>query len=181
MTGNKAASDESALARCNRPDCGLGEIDRQGFCRECSRRPLPQTAPRADDQGDPAPPGPVRARPAAPEAARVRPEPWWGLDLVTARIAPAAPPEPEPASTAVTEERRFCANPDCGRPVGRGQDDRPGRVRGYCPKCGQRFDFTWTLPGGIVADRYEVRGGSAAAAPAPHCWPTTAASARMWC
>jgi serine/threonine-protein kinase PknG len=158
MTGKMAAPDGSTMARCNRPDCGLGDIDRQGFCGECSRRPLPQTAPRADDQGDPATPGRVRPPAPAPEAARVRPEPWWGLDLVTARIAPAAPPEPEPASTAVTEEQRFCANPPCGGPVGRSRDGRPGRIRGYCPKCGQRFDFTRTFPGGIVADRYEVRG-----------------------
>lgn len=134
------------MARCNRPGCGLGEINRWGFCAVCHLKPLPPPAPR-------------RAPEAPPETARVRPDPWWGLDLVTARIAPAAPPEPkwEMTAVAVIEERRFCGNPDCRRPVGRGLDGRKGRDHGYCPFCGTSFDFRQTIPG-TVANRYQVRG-----------------------
>jgi serine/threonine-protein kinase PknG len=142
------------VARCNRPDCGRGEIDYQGFCLACSRRPLPSLAPRGDGKAPHRPPLP------APEAARARPEPWWGLDLVAAGPVPTAPDEDEAVATDATipEERRFCANPECGRPVGRGRDGSPGLVKGFCPACRHPFDFTRSRVGQVVAGRYEVKG-----------------------
>ncbi|GII82569.1 putative serine/threonine-protein kinase [Sphaerisporangium siamense] len=63
------------------------------------------------------------------------------------------------ADPVVPEDRRFCGNPDCGKPVGRQRDGRPGRPEGYCPHCGQRFSFTPKLRGGdLVAGQYEVKG-----------------------
>ncbi|GII78799.1 serine/threonine-protein kinase PknG [Sphaerisporangium rufum] len=63
------------------------------------------------------------------------------------------------ADPEVPEDRRYCGNPDCGKPVGRRRDGRPGRPEGYCPHCGQRFSFTPKLRAGdIVAGQYEVKG-----------------------
>jgi serine/threonine-protein kinase PknG len=57
----------------------------------------------------------------------------------------------------VPERNRFCGA--CGGAVGRGRDDRPGRVRGFCPSDGTPFDFEPALkPGDLVAGQYEVRG-----------------------
>jgi serine/threonine-protein kinase PknG len=74
------------------------------------------------------------------------------------------PPAPEiDASRAIMknpqipEEKRFC--PNCGSPVGRSRDGRPGRPDGFCPKCGNAYSFTPKLrPGELVASQYEVAG-----------------------
>ena len=59
----------------------------------------------------------------------------------------------------VPEEKRFCNNPQCGKPVGRSRGDRPGRTEGFCPHCGTRFSFTPKLrDGDLVAGQYEVKG-----------------------
>ncbi|WP_308201389.1 serine/threonine-protein kinase [Sphaerisporangium perillae] len=66
------------------------------------------------------------------------------------------------ANPEVPEDRRFCGNPDCGKPVGRQRDGRPGRPEGFCPHCGQRFSFTPKLVAGdLVAGQYEVKGALA--------------------
>ena len=57
----------------------------------------------------------------------------------------------------VPEEKRTC--PNCGAPVGRSRDGRPGLTEGFCPKCGRAFSFTPKLsPGDLVANQYEVAG-----------------------
>ncbi|ALG07932.1 serine/threonine-protein kinase [Kibdelosporangium phytohabitans] len=57
----------------------------------------------------------------------------------------------------VPENKRFCSK--CGTKVGRGREGRPGRVSGFCAKCGHHFDFTPKLaPGDMVAGQYEVLG-----------------------
>jgi len=59
----------------------------------------------------------------------------------------------------VPEEKRYCNNPTCGKPVGRSRGDRPGRTEGFCPHCGTRFSFTPKLrEGDLVAGQYEVKG-----------------------
>ena len=55
----------------------------------------------------------------------------------------------------VPEGERFCGN--CGQPVGRGHDGRPGRVKGFCPECSDPFDFTRLRTGDVIAGRYEIR------------------------
>jgi serine/threonine-protein kinase PknG len=72
------------VARCDRPECRLGEIGNQGSCTECGAAP---------DQ-----------MPPVPEAGRAvssRMEPWWGLGLVEASTAPA--PQEEPVGTGTGE------------------------------------------------------------------------------
>ena len=59
----------------------------------------------------------------------------------------------------VAEDQRFCSDPGCGAPVGRGQGDGPGRAEGYCPRCGQPFSFLPQLRGGdVVGAQYEIVG-----------------------
>ncbi|MQY28477.1 serine/threonine-protein kinase [Nocardia aurantia] len=81
-----------------------------------------------------------------------------GAGLVT--IAPVPYRDPSTAIMSdpqVPEQDRFCSQ--CGKPVGRTRDDRPGRAEGFCPHCGTGFSFTPKLgPGELVAGQYEVLG-----------------------
>ncbi|HEX6519664.1 MAG TPA: tetratricopeptide repeat protein [Streptosporangiaceae bacterium] len=81
-----------------------------------------------------------------------------GLDLV--EIPPVPYRDPATAVLAnpqVPENRRFCG--DCGQPVGRSRDGRPGLTAGFCRNCGHRFSFTPKLaPGDLVYGQYEVLG-----------------------
>ncbi|MBO0875345.1 MAG: protein kinase, partial [Pseudonocardia sp.] len=57
----------------------------------------------------------------------------------------------------VAERRRFCGR--CENPVGRARAGGPGRVEGYCPRCGARYSFRPKLaPGDLVEGQYDVRG-----------------------
>ncbi|WP_336204573.1 serine/threonine-protein kinase [Nonomuraea sp. LPB2021202275-12-8] len=63
------------------------------------------------------------------------------------------------ADPKVPEEKRFCANPACGEPVGRSRDGRPGRPDGFCPHCRTPFSFTPKLvKDDLVAGQYRVLG-----------------------
>jgi serine/threonine-protein kinase PknG len=61
------------------------------------------------------------------------------------------------ANPEVAERKRFCSN--CGQPVGRGRDGRPGRTDGFCRNCGAAYSFTPKLVAGdLVGGQYEVLG-----------------------
>ncbi|NJP53947.1 serine/threonine protein kinase, partial [Streptomyces sp. SBST2-5] len=83
-----------------------------------------------------------------------------GAGLVT--VPPI--PRPDPRSMVlqnpeVPERKRFCSRSDCGAPVGRARSGRPGRVEGYCTKCGHPYSFIPKLrPGDVVHGQYEVVG-----------------------
>lgn len=81
-----------------------------------------------------------------------------GAGLVN--VPPAPPVDPAKAvlvDPLVMEAKRFC--PLCDHPVGRSRDGRPGRLSGFCPKCGGSFDFVPKLAqGDLVGGQYEVRG-----------------------
>ena len=147
------------MARCNRPECGRGEIDAQGFCTECDRRPLRDAPgpgrPAADRRG--APGGGHPPRGAGLGVVQVRPAPWWGQDLVDGGELPAEVEEP-PLGQHVREEHRYCVNSRCRAPVGRGHGGRPGRVTGYCPDCATPFDFSRPPGSPAFAERYRIRG-----------------------
>lgn len=67
------------------------------------------------------------------------------------------PSEAVLANPEVAERKRFCSN--CGHPVGRGRDGRPGRTEGFCRECGTAYSFTPKLvPGDLVGGQYEVLG-----------------------
>jgi serine/threonine-protein kinase PknG len=148
---------------CNRPDCG-GEIDETGFCDKGDHRPLPEAHP-AEAAAEPPKSAPESAPESAPTpappsgasvgVAQVRPDPWYGLALVDSDHAPEMPDVPLRSTDPVAEEHRFCANPVCGEPVGRGYGDVPGRTTGFCPYCTTPYDFS--QPAGLtIAGRYDV-------------------------
>ena len=43
---------------------------------------------------------------------------------------------------SIPENKRYCGNPECNQPVGRGRDGEPGRTEGFCRKCRHPFSFT---------------------------------------
>jgi serine/threonine-protein kinase PknG len=60
----------------------------------------------------------------------------------------------------VPESHRFCGQ--CGEPVGRSRDGRPGRTEGFCPRDGTAYSFVPRLtPGELVDVRYEILGALA--------------------
>ncbi|WP_030442363.1 serine/threonine-protein kinase [Actinoplanes subtropicus] len=82
-----------------------------------------------------------------------------GLVEVTP-IVQADPATAVMATAEVPEEKRYCAK--CGNPVGRARGDRPGRPSGFCPSCGEPFNFTPKLgKGDLVGGQYEVVGALA--------------------
>ncbi|WP_433290640.1 tetratricopeptide repeat protein [Actinoplanes sp. CA-030573] len=78
-------------------------------------------------------------------------------------VAPIVQADPATAVMSraeVPEERRYCAK--CGKPVGRSRGDREGRTSGFCPACGEPFNFTPKLvKGDLVGGQYEVVGALA--------------------
>jgi serine/threonine-protein kinase PknG len=84
-----------------------------------------------------------------------------GAGLVEVPPAPSIDPATiVMANPEVSEEKRFCSN--CGSPVGRSKGRQPGRLKGFCPKCRNAFDFVPKLnPGDLVGRQYEVVGALA--------------------
>ncbi len=81
-----------------------------------------------------------------------------GAGLVEVPSVPAQDPAGAVLANAeVAERKRFCSN--CGQPVGRGRDGRPGRTEGFCRHCGSAYSFTPKLvKGDLVGGQYEVLG-----------------------
>ncbi|MFD3625120.1 tetratricopeptide repeat protein [Streptomyces sp. NPDC058698] len=73
-------------------------------------------------------------------------------------------PRPDPRGMVlddpeVPERKRFCSRSDCGAPVGRARNGRPGRTEGFCTKCGHPYSFVPKLRSGdVVHGQYEVVG-----------------------
>ncbi|MFI5892322.1 tetratricopeptide repeat protein [Actinoplanes sp. NPDC051513] len=85
----------------------------------------------------------------------------FGAGLVDITPIVQADPATAVMSTAeVPEEKRYCAK--CGNPVGRSRGERQGRASGFCPSCGEPFNFTPKLvKGDLVGGQYEVVGALA--------------------
>ena len=84
-----------------------------------------------------------------------------GAGLTTVPPVPAIDPEKAiMKDPQVPEDRRFC--PNCGAPVGRSREGRPGRPEGFCPQCRTPFSFTPKLKAGdVIGGQYEVAGALA--------------------
>ncbi|WP_168801433.1 serine/threonine-protein kinase [Glycomyces buryatensis] len=133
----------------------------QAISRPVSQMVAPAQAPSP-------PPAPYRA-PAAP-----LPQPITGPVTRSTTSSsrqrgglsdmPPVPPR-DPAQAVmddpkVSEHKRFCSS--CGKPVGRPQAGRAGRVEGFCPYCRSRYWFTPSLaPGDVLSERYEILGAIA--------------------
>ncbi|HEX9335200.1 MAG TPA: tetratricopeptide repeat protein [Pseudonocardiaceae bacterium] len=64
------------------------------------------------------------------------------------------------ANPEVPENKRLCGN--CTKPVGRGEDGRPGSPDGRCAACGTAFSFRAKLHAGdLVGGQYEMLGALA--------------------
>jgi serine/threonine-protein kinase PknG len=154
--------------KCEQPGC-TGEMA-DGYCDLCGMAP-PRSA--AASAGTPSMPlGSAIAQTSMPTVA----SPYASRRTATARtrsgrgrarlgeglVEIPAVPYRDPADAimvdpSVPESRRFCGR--CDEPVGRGRDDQPGRMAGFCRKCGTPFSFEPKLgPGELVAAQYEVVG-----------------------
>ncbi|MDA1360833.1 protein kinase [Glycomyces luteolus] len=137
--------------------------------------PISPPLPQPGTQGM-VPAGVVQSPPPAPYRAPAAPLPQPITGPVTRSTTTSArqrgglsdmPPVPprDPAEAVmehpqVPEHKRFCSA--CGKPVGRPQAGRAGRVEGYCAHCRTRYWFTPSLsPGDVLSDRYEVLGAIA--------------------
>ncbi|CAM4146731.1 serine/threonine-protein kinase [Kibdelosporangium persicum] len=159
------------MTSCPRSGCD-GAIDEDGFCDTCgleapaavptgltgstgsartsaSSRPTAWSAPTAGSGGT------ARSRRGSARSAR---RGLLGRGIVDIPIVPKRDPrEAVLENPEVPENKRFCSK--CGAKVGRGREGRPGRVTGFCAKCGHHFDFTPKLKAGdAVAGQYEVLG-----------------------
>jgi serine/threonine-protein kinase PknG len=169
---------------CPQPDCGGTIAD--GYCDTCGMASDSGAAPAvaratADVDGD----GVLdtvstatsssrvgtaafgSARAAGSGSSSTRRTRTGSQRLRSARIGAgltSVPPAPvvDPAAALmkdaqVPEDKRTCSN--CGNPIGRSRDGKPGRTEGFCPHCGQEFSFTPKLQAGdLVAGQYEVAG-----------------------
>lgn len=116
----------------------------------------PHTGWRAQAGGDPGSGPGTTPRTASTRSKRSQ----LGAGLVTVPPVPYRDPaQVVLANPEVPEEKRFCSNPACGKPVGRSRNGRPGRTEGFCPHDGTRYSFTPKLrPGDLVGGQYEVKG-----------------------
>ncbi len=145
------------MTRCAQAGC-TGEIEND-YCNVCGHvaapvQPQPQPEPAAAPEF-----GMVHS--TGPSGTGNRPV---GGVLGTGLIEVPPVPYRDPTKVVlknpeVPEQRRFCGNSGCGRPVGRSRAGRPGRPEGFCPHDGTPFSFTpKLLAGDLVAGQYEVQG-----------------------
>lgn len=154
---------------CAEPGCGGTIVD--GYCDLCGTAPAaaPQepaaTAASREAVGTAAATrGSVSARSArtgrtgSSRSASSRGR--LGAGVVTMpRIPKGDPVAAIMVDPKVPEGSRFCGNPECHKPVGRGRDGTPGRPDGFCTACGARYSFVPMLSrGDLVAGQYEVQG-----------------------
>ncbi|WP_236794596.1 serine/threonine-protein kinase [Amycolatopsis sp. GM8] len=156
------------MSACPRAGCG-GTIE-DGFCDTCGLEPPAGSqpgslGPATSSTGFSAPTNvswstPVDSSASRPArgSARASSRNMLGRGVIDVPSVPRRDPrEAVLTDPQVPENKRFCSA--CGAKVGRGRDEKPGRVEGFCPQCGHGFSFTPKLaPGEVVQDQYEVLG-----------------------
>jgi serine/threonine-protein kinase PknG len=157
--------------KCERPSCDPpGEIDADGYCNHCGLRPEETRAVSAD-------PTPVSAatvaprnvgtsspRTGTPRSGTTRAA-GTGTQMRAASRVELPPPDIKDIADvllenpSIAENKRFCGNPECNRPVGRGRNGQPGLTEGFCSTCRHPFSFIPKLvPPTLVGEQYEVHG-----------------------
>ncbi|MTD57065.1 serine/threonine-protein kinase [Amycolatopsis pithecellobii] len=150
------------MSACPRPGCA-GRLDEAGFCDTCGLEAPPDTVGPATT-GFAAPASISWSTPASASSRPGRSSGRSSSGNLLGRGVIDIPPVPrrDPRAAVLTdpqvpENKRFCSA--CGAKVGRGSEGKPGRVEGFCPRCGRRFSFTPKLvPGELLHDQYEVLG-----------------------
>ncbi|MEU3270524.1 tetratricopeptide repeat protein [Saccharomonospora sp. NPDC006951] len=151
---------------CHRQGCS-GEIDEDGFCDTCGLEAPPAAASGTSSArtGSTGTAGTGWTVPSAAtgsgsrgSSGRSSSRGLLGAGLVEVpRVAYRDPKEAVLAGPEVPEAKRFCSS--CGAKVGRSRGESPGRVEGFCGRCGHRFSFTPKLgPGDLLHGQYEVLG-----------------------
>lgn len=158
-------------SRCGTPGC-TGTILSDGYCDTCG---APAASGAAGASGSPSPGGSVRTTSSSvssrvlTRSTSIRTGRTGKSGSLTERVGAGLVDVPEILGVAaeqavianpeIPERERYCSNPDCGKPVGRSKADRPGRLHGHCPNCGQFYQFEPLLAtGDLVADQYEILG-----------------------
>jgi serine/threonine-protein kinase PknG len=148
---------------CQQPGCAGGYAD-DGYCDECGHK-APAPASPAAAGGTSAHGGTARLSNTAglsiggaSDPTRTVARGRLGANLVAVPHVPLRDPAAALMAVAlVPESQRFCGQ--CGGPVGRSSNGRPGRTDGFCPKDGKAYSFVPQLsPGEVINARYEVLG-----------------------
>ncbi|MEQ4723570.1 tetratricopeptide repeat protein [Nonomuraea sp. B19D2] len=148
------------MTRCAQPGC-TGTIE-DGYCDLCGHSasaPAPASQPSAPIASMPLQTQPVSRSVTSPvSSGRSR-----AGRLATIADLPSVPyRDPTTAvmpNPAVPEDKRYCANPACGKEVGRSREGRAGLTDGFCPHCRTQFSFTPKLgKDDLVAGQYRVLG-----------------------
>ncbi|MEU5463991.1 tetratricopeptide repeat protein [Streptomyces althioticus] len=157
-TGITAGGRDSQGARSGSGGTGSGRSSRTSSQSSKSRRSVSGRLSRA-----------LSGRTAAAPSVSVRSSGSGGQSSGRGRLGAGlvqVPPIPRPDprrmvldDPEVPERKRFCSRSDCGAPVGRARNGRPGRTEGFCTKCGHPYSFVPKLrPGDVVHGQYEVVG-----------------------
>ena len=151
--------------KCERPWCDPpGEVE-AGYCNRCGSPPADE-APAAASAVTVAPRnvGTSSPRTGTPRSATTRAT-GTGSEGRAGRRVELPPPDIKDATDvllsnpSIAENKRFCGNPECNQPVGRGHDGEAGRTEGFCRKCRHPFSFSPKLtPRTVVGAQYEVEG-----------------------
>ncbi len=144
---------------CAEPGCAGTVVD--GYCDVCGTAPA-TGAPQSPTTATVPSSAPARsvqtARTGSSSAASARGRLGAGVVAIP-RIPKVDPATAILADPQVPESNRFCGNPECHKPVGRGRDGQPGRPEGFCTHCGTRYSFLPKLSrGDFVGGQYEVQG-----------------------
>jgi serine/threonine-protein kinase PknG len=146
------------MTSCARNGC-TGEIEND-YCNVCGHAAAPAPSTQSDVYPVAEPSIPFPTNPTGPGTGGRPAGGVLGTGLVEVPPVPYRDPtEVVLRDPEVPEERRFCGNSGCGRPVGRSRAGRAGRPEGFCPHDGTPFSFTPKLvKGDLVAGQYEVQG-----------------------
>lgn len=162
-------------AACQEVDCA-GAVAADGYCDTCgmkSRPVMPSADPGPGTEvagprgtASTGPSGTLTLGSAGSEGRRRRAAPSRastqrtsiGAGIIHVPSAPHVDPATAVlADPSVDESKRFCSG--CDAPVGRSRGGTAGRLSGFCPVCGERFDFRPKLAAGeTVGGQYEVVG-----------------------
>ena len=155
--------------KCERPGCA-GTIDKDGYCDTCGLAPAGKPAAAASlsaassSTAGTGSTGALSTRATGSGRSggtRTGSRRRFGGGLVD--VTPIVQADPATAimtNAEIAEDKRYCAK--CKNPVGRRRGDRPGRPSGFCPNCGEPFNFTPKLiKGDLIGGQYEVVGALA--------------------